>query len=80
MRISEWWASGAAKRHILEDHQIEWYEIEEVLRAGPTLERGRRVHGEQRYNLDGRTLAGRPLRVVVAFAGSIARVVTAWER
>ncbi|MBD3293089.1 MAG: hypothetical protein GF393_09205, partial [Armatimonadia bacterium] len=77
--ITEWWASGSAKRHMLEKHGVYWDEVEEVLEQNPDFRRMRDVRGERRYLAQGRTTDGRYLTVVFALAGPIARIVTAYD-
>ncbi len=79
MGVSEWWASGAAMEHMLNDHGVEWHEVEEILAQEPPFRRMRDVRGEKRYRLHGRTEGGRCLTIVFAIDGPIARVVTAYD-
>jgi len=79
MGITEWWASGAAIRHMLNDHGVEWREVEEVLAEEPPFRRTRTVRGQKRYVLHGQTAGGRRLTVVFALEGPIARIVTAYD-
>ena len=79
MEINAWWASGAARRHMLDKHAVEWQEVEEVLRQDTPFYRSRTVRGERRYFVQGQTEGGRRLTVVFAFEGPIARVITAYD-
>ena len=80
MRIRGWQASPAARRHMLEKHNVEWYEVDEVMSANPRMLRGRDKDGERRYHVEGRTHAGRPLMVVFRFQSGTAQVITAFQR
>lgn len=79
MGITEWWASGSAMQHMLDDHGVEWNEVEEVLVQELPFRRVRTVRGEKRYVLHGATDGGRRLTVVFALEGPIARVITAYD-
>ena len=80
MQFTEFYATGTARRHMLDKHRVHWSEVEEVL-SGPV--RGLRaadVRGERRYMISGRTTGGRRLRIVVALESvDRIRVVTAYE-
>ena len=80
MRMRRWTASVRAREHMLEKHNVEWHEVEEVMQKSPQIRRGRRVRGEQRYYVHGRTRAGRRLTVVFAVRGDTGAVVTAYQR
>jgi hypothetical protein len=57
-------------------------EVEQVFANEPTWRRNKRGRAAQ-YAMDGRTDAGRPLRVLVTWAdeaGRVLRAVTAWDR
>ena len=79
MAIREWWASRAARRHMLEKHSVTWNEVEEVLLQEPDPKRSRTVRGERRYFVQGRAQSGRRLTVVFTLEGSVARVITAYD-
>ncbi len=79
MQIRRWIASAAARRHMLSKHGVTWDEVDEVMESTPQLRRGRKVRGEQRYYVEGRTHAGRALTVVFRVRGDAASIVTAYE-
>jgi len=78
MKIDDWQASPAARRHMRVKHGVEWGEVDEVFEAGPTIRRGRLVRGQQRYMAEGRTAGGRRLRIIFRASGRTAVVITAW--
>ncbi len=80
MKIRRWTASARAREHMLEKHNVEWQEVEEVMASTPRIRRGRKVRGQQRYYVHGRTHAGRLLTVVFGTRGDTAMVVTAYQR
>jgi uncharacterized DUF497 family protein len=64
---------------MLEDHGVEWREVEELLEKEPDFRRTRTVRGEMRYAFRGRTEGGRRLTVIFALEGPIARIITAYD-
>lgn len=79
LNITGWWASGSAKKHMLEKHNVHWDEVEDILEQHITFRRVQDVWGERRYIMQGRTGNGRYLTVVFAFDGFIARIITAYD-
>ena len=79
MKIRRWYASPAARRHMLEKHNVTWGEVDEVMDSTPQVRRGRKLRREQRYYVEGRTYAGRPLTVAFRMRGDTAVIVTAYE-
>lgn len=77
--ITQWWASGSAKRHMLEKHDVAIDEINEVMETRPQPRRGKRRRGEQRYYVVGRTSAGRELLIVFRLVAGVAEIITAWD-
>ena len=64
---------------MLEDHGVEWREVEEVLVNEPDFRRTRSVRGQRRYAVRGRTEGGRRLTVIFTLEGPIARIITAYD-
>jgi uncharacterized DUF497 family protein len=62
---------------MLEDHGVEWHEVEELLVKEPDFRRT--VRGQRRYAFRGRTEGGRPLTVIFTLEGPIARIITAYD-
>lgn len=79
MRIENWEASADALCHMLRKHGVTWDEVDEVFQGGPTVRRSRDGRGERRYLAEGRTVAGRRLRIIFRYRDRTAQVVTAWE-
>ena len=79
MTIRSWRASHHARIHMLEKHNVEWQEVDEVMSASYQLRRASKIRGQQRYYVRGRTYAGRRLTVIVAFEGDCLRVITAYD-
>lgn len=79
MSIDEWWASGSAIEHMLNDHGVEWYEVEEILAQEPSFIRARTVRRQKRYAILGMTEGGRRLTVIFTLEGPVARVITAYD-
>lgn len=79
MRIDNWEASDDAVRHMRRKHGVTWDEVDEVFQAGPTVRRSRDGQAERRYMAEGRTAAGRRLRIIFRYRDRTAHVVTAWE-
>ncbi len=80
MKITRVGATAHVREKLLEKHGVEWHEVEEVMAQGLHPRRGKKAHGEPRYNLVGRTTAGRELKVIFAWeAEGEARVVTAFD-
>jgi hypothetical protein len=75
----EWDSSN--EEHLAQ-HDVSPYEVEQVFRNDPQWRRNKRGRAAQ-YVMDGRTDAGRSLRVLVTWADEVERVlraVTAWDR
>lgn len=64
---------------MLQDHGVEWHEVEEILKKEPDFERTRTVRGERRYAIRGRTEGGRRLTLIFTLEGGIARFITAYD-
>lgn len=74
------WDDGN-EEHLVQ-HGVSPYDVEQVFGNDPTWRRNKGGRAAQ-YVMDGRTDAGRPLRVLVLWADEAERVlraVTAWDR
>ena len=61
-------------------HGIEYWEAEEVFFNPYVITPNKKEHGPCRYRIDGRTSAGREIRLIFADLGSnIAYVITGWD-
>ncbi len=80
MRLTDFYATRKAKRHMRVKHQVEWEEVAQVMAQQPPVRRLGETEGERRYWLRGRTEGGRLLKIVMAVEGThTARVMTAFE-
>ena len=79
MRMRRWTASVRAREHMLEKHNVEWREVEEVMATHPQVLKGKKRRGERRYQTTARTASGRRLKVVFRIEGDTAWVITAYE-
>ena len=80
MKITRVGATKHVREKLLEKHGVEWHEVEDVMAQGMHPRRGKTAHGEPRYNITGRTIAGRQLKVIFALEDDgEARVVTAFD-
>jgi hypothetical protein len=65
---------------MLGKHAVHWYEVVEVLSSSPHPQRGKNAGSERRYYVNGQTMAGRRLHVVMRIrSGGDAEVITAYE-
>jgi len=64
---------------MLEKHNVEWQEVEEVMATQPQVLRGKKRSGERRYETTARTASGRRLKVIFRIEGDTACVITAYE-
>ncbi|WP_413612819.1 hypothetical protein [Bdellovibrio sp. HCB-110] len=61
-------------------HNIEHWEAEELFFNPYIITPNKKQHGPKRYRIDGRTDAGRPLRIIFQDLGSCkARIITGWD-
>ncbi|HEY3397963.1 MAG TPA: BrnT family toxin [Armatimonadota bacterium] len=80
MFIKHFYATAKARKHIIDKHGVNLYEVEEVLAGDPTFWRIADVDGERRYRLIGQSAAGRRLKVYVAReSDDTMRLITAYE-
>ncbi len=64
----------------LSAHRIAEWEAAEVIWNGFIVRPNKRAHGPNRYQLLGRTDAGRPLKLIVHVSGKRSmRVITGWR-
>jgi uncharacterized protein len=64
----------------LESHGVRPEEAEEVFFNRYVITPNKRKHRRGRYRIDGRTNAGRRLRIIFEdLGGNIARIITGWE-
>ncbi|HPI40147.1 MAG TPA: hypothetical protein PLJ21_05040 [Pseudobdellovibrionaceae bacterium] len=61
-------------------HRIDEYEAEEVFFNKYVITPNKKKHGPKRFRIDGRTNAGRYLRLIFEDLGSnTARIITGWD-
>lgn len=79
MKIRRYFATQETRYHILDKHNIEWYEVEEIMEQNLPVRRTKSPRGERRYYMKGRTETGKHLKVifVVEEPGTV-RVLTAF--
>ena len=64
----------------IEEHGVTHEEAEEVFFNPYIITPNKKKHGPKRYRIDGRTDAGRPLRIVFQdLGGNAARIITGWD-
>jgi len=64
----------------LEDHGVTHEEAEEVFFNAYIITPNKKKHGPKRYRIDGRTDAGRKLRLIFQdLGGNAARIITGWD-
>lgn len=64
----------------LAEHGIRPWEAEQVFFNRYVITPNKKKHGPRRYRIDGRTDAGRSLRIIFEDYGkSIARIITGWD-
>ena len=76
--IEQIYATAKAKKHIINKHNVEWYEVEEAMaRSDLRPIRDKKVNGEMRYQVRSHTEAGRKLRIIFTIQRRRARIITA---
>ncbi len=64
----------------ISQHQIRDWEAEEVFFNPYVITPNKKKHGPRRYRIDGKTDAGRSIRLIFEDLGSsIARIITGWD-
>jgi uncharacterized DUF497 family protein len=64
----------------LADHGVRSSEAEELFFNPYVITPNKKHHGPARYRLDGRTNAGRSLRIIFEDLGqNVARIITGWD-
>ena len=86
LAVVDWYRFNPAEWDIeydvdkLADHQVGEWEAAEVIWNGFVVRVNQREHGPDRYQLLGRTDAGRPLKLIVHVSGVRSmRVITGWR-
>jgi uncharacterized DUF497 family protein len=65
--------------HLAKHHIRDW-EAEEIFFNSYVITPNKKKHGPKRYRIDGKTNAGRRLRVIFEDLGAgMARVITGWD-
>ena len=79
MRITRFYATRKAQAHMLYKHDVEWYEVADVLYQQLSPRRIAANGDERRYYVKGPTEDGRYLKVIFALEPPhTARVITAF--
>lgn len=65
----------------LSRHRIQFWEAEEIFFNRYVITPNKKKHGPKKYLIEGRTNAGRSLRIVFEDLGlNTARIITGWDR
>ena len=80
MRIDGFVWKPAIVGKLWSKHRVDQDEAEEVFFNRYVITPNKKRHGHGRYRIDGRTNAGRDLRLIFEDLGSnIARIITGWD-
>ncbi len=79
MRITRLYATAKAQAHMLSKHDVEWYEVADVMYQRLSPRRIAAKGDERRYYVRGQTEDGRYLKVIFALEPpDTARIITAF--
>ncbi len=79
MRITRFYATAKAKAHMLSKHDVEWYEVADIMYQRLSPRRISAKGDERRYYVKGQTEDGRYLKVIFALEPpDTARIITAF--